>query len=172
MPHEKSQSATWKDFILISIYGPLILVQVVLVFKYYNYLNVTSLLYTGWVGLVLFFVIGYLPSRELKKRGSVSEGRSYMHTTVVVDSGIYAVVRHPQFLSWIILSGALALLSQHWLSVVCIFPVAVLVYMEALRADQSDVEKFGDDYKQYMQKVPRLNLLVGMYRVLRSRGSA
>ena len=94
-----------------------------------------------------------------------------MRTTVVVDSGIYAVVRHPQFLSWIILSGALALLSQHWLSVVCIFPVAVLVYMEALRADQSDIKKFGSDYEQYMQKVPRLNLLVGVYRVLRSRSA-
>jgi protein-S-isoprenylcysteine O-methyltransferase Ste14 len=38
-----------------------------------------------------------------------------------------------------------------------------------LREEQMSIEKFGDDYKRYMQKVPRMNLLVGVIRLLRSK---
>lgn len=170
MSEEPPQSdVTWKDFILLCMYGPLIVVQVILGFLFYNYLRNTLLLYGGWGLLVLFFAVGYLPSYEFRKRGGVPKGRSYMHTTTVVDTGIYAVVRHPQFLSWVILSLALACMSQYWVSVVCVVPVTALIYMEAVKADKSNIEKFGDDYTQYMQEVPRLNPLVGIYRLLRRR---
>ncbi|MBU7027745.1 MAG: isoprenylcysteine carboxylmethyltransferase family protein [Theionarchaea archaeon] len=170
MPEELPQSdVTWKDFILLCIYGPLLVVQVVLVFLFYNYVRSTLLVYGGWVLLVAFFVVGFLPSYEFRKRGGVPKGRSYIYTTTVVDTGIYAVVRHPQFLSWVILSLALACMSQYWVSVICVVPVAVLVYMEAMRADKSNIKKFGDGYRKYMQKVPRLNPFVGIYRLLRRR---
>ena len=161
--HESN--STWKDFILICMYGPLLVIQVVCVFMFFNYPGYNLLMVLGIVMLLSFFVVGYLPSYEFKKRGGVPEGKSYMHTTTVVDTGIYAYVRHPQFLSWILLSIGLACLSQYWLSVVCVILIAVLIYMEALRADTTAVEKFGDSYRQYMQKVPRLNPLVGLYRV-------
>lgn len=159
----KSQ-ATWKDFILMCMYGPLVLLQVVLAVKFFSYLGSTLALIGGGIFFFLFLVVGALPRYEFKKLGEVVEGRSYIHTTTVVDSGIYAIIRHPQFLSWILLSIALALLSQHWLSAVCVVPVAVLIYLEALREDKSNIEKFGDNYSKYMQSVPRLNPLVGIVR--------
>ncbi len=168
---DEKQPSTWRDFVLLCVYGPLLVLQVVFAIKVYNHLQVPLLLYSGWVILVLFFVVGYLPVSEFRKRGGVPKGKSYMDTTTVVDTGIYAVVRHPQFLSWILLSIALALMSQHWISVGCVVPVAVLVYMEALKADKSSIEKFGDSYRKYMQKVPRLNILVGIYRLFRRKNS-
>lgn len=167
MPDEqplKSQTS-WKDFILLCVYGPLILLQVVLVFKFYNSMGLTLALIGGWLFFLLFLIVGALPRYEFKKRGGVVEGKSYIYTTTVVDTGIYTIVRHPQFLSWILLSLALAFLSQHWLSVLCVVPVTVLIYVEALREDKSNCGKFGNDYKEYMQRVPRLNPLVGIFRL-------
>lgn len=170
MPEENAQStSSWKDFILICIYGPLIVAQIAFVFKFYNYLGMNLLLYVGWVVFVLFLLVGYLPTREFRKKGGVPKGKSYMETTTLVDTGIYAVVRHPQFLSWILLSFSLALTSQYWLSAVCVVFVTVLIHVEAVRADASNIEKFGNDYRKYMQNVPRLSPVVGMYRLLRRK---
>ena len=38
-----------------------------------------------------------------------------------------------------------------------------------LKADKGLIEKFGDDYKHYMQKVPRMNFSLGLIRLLRRR---
>lgn len=109
-------------------------------------------------------VTGYLSWREFQRSGNNLEGKSSVKTTTLVDTGIYSVVRHPQFLSWIFLSAGLAFISQHFLSFLLVIPVAVLIYLEALRSDTSLLEKFEDDYKQYMQTVPRLNILQGVLK--------
>ena len=166
---DETNPDTWKDFILICIYGPLLIVQVVLVLKFYNFLESTLLVAGGWILLFLFFIIGALPRYEFKKKGEVTEGKSYIHTTALVDTGIYAVVRHPQFLSWILLSFGLVLLSQYWLSAVLAIPIAAMVYVEAYRADKLLIEKFGEDYREYMRNVPRMNLLVGVLKLCERR---
>lgn len=38
-----------------------------------------------------------------------------------------------------------------------------------MREEQMSIEKFGDDYKRYMQKVPRMNLLLGVTRLVRRK---
>ena len=44
-----------------------------------------------------------------------------------------------------------------------------LVYADTFKADQSCIEKFGDDYKRYMQRVPRVNFVAGIIRLVRGR---
>jgi protein-S-isoprenylcysteine O-methyltransferase Ste14 len=112
-------------------------------------------------------VFGWLPIFAFRKKGGVLKGRSYIQTTVLVDSGIYAVVRHPQFLAGILLSLALILITQHWLIGTIGVVAVVLNYFIALKADQELIEKFGDGYKRYMDKVPRINFLVGIIRWVR-----
>ena len=46
----------------------------------------------------------------------------------------------------------------------------VLNYFIALKADQELIEKFGDDYKRYMQEVPRMNFLLGLIRLASIKG--
>ena len=90
-----------------------------------------------------------------------------MDTTVVVDSGTYGIVRHPQILGCILLMSASILISQHWLSAIIGIPIIVWSYMEAAKAEEGLILKFGDDYKRYMQRVPRMNLLSGILRLRR-----
>jgi protein-S-isoprenylcysteine O-methyltransferase Ste14 len=127
-------------------------------------------LYVGWlIGLagLIFFLLGLY---EFKKRGKAAKGRSFLLTTVLVDSGIYCVVRHPEYLGSMLLVLGSILISQHWLTLVLGVPLLVwfLAYVFP-EADKDLIEKFGDNYKHYMQKVPSINLLVGVIRLLKRR---
>jgi protein-S-isoprenylcysteine O-methyltransferase Ste14 len=113
-------------------------------------------------------IFGGMPIYTFRKKGGVSNGDSYMHTTILVDSGIYSIVRHPQFFAGILISLSLILISQHWLNIVLFVPVILGTYIDSLRADKRLIEKFGNDYKSYMNRVSGLNPLVGIIWLFRS----
>ena len=146
----------------------LIVLQIILSFFLYNQAGLPVLRDIGWTTLAVSAVLGWLPILAFRKKGGVSKGKSYIQTTVLVDSGIYAVVRHPQYLSFILLSLALLLLAQHWLITWFGIVAMALVYIGILPdADQDGIKRFGDEYQRYMQKVPRINFLVGIIRLVR-----
>jgi protein-S-isoprenylcysteine O-methyltransferase Ste14 len=124
------------------------------------YVGVGFYIFSGWI-------FGMLPVTEFRKKGGVKKGKSYIQTTKLVDTGIYSIVRHPQFVTFILFAIAGMLLFQHWIIVLLGIPIVPLTYIDLLRADKRLIVKFGDDYKQYMQKVPRANFLLGIIRVLR-----
>ena len=97
------------------------------------------------------------------------EGKSVMDTRVVVDSGTYGIVRHPQVLGCILLMCGSILISQHWLSAIVAVPIFVLFYRYVLKEEENLIVKFGNDYKCYMQRVPSMNFMVGIIRLLKSR---
>ena len=39
-----------------------------------------------------------------------------------------------------------------------------LIYLGTKREDKLMIEKFGDDYKRYIDKVPAINILAGVIR--------
>jgi protein-S-isoprenylcysteine O-methyltransferase Ste14 len=147
----------------------LIVLQIILSFFLHNQAGLPVLRHVGWLTLTVSAVFGWLPIFAFRKKGGVPRGKSYIQTTVLVDSGVYAVVRHPQFLAGILLSLALILITQHWFIATIGVVAMVLNYFIALKADQQLTEKFGDDYKRYMQKVPRMNFLLGLIRLLRRK---
>jgi protein-S-isoprenylcysteine O-methyltransferase Ste14 len=142
--------------------------QIVLAF-FFNIPGIQGLRYFGWVVLALSAAFGWMPIFAFRKKGGVVKGKSYVHTTVLVDSGIYAVVRHPQFLAGALINLALMLITQHWLIVIIGAVSMVLIYVTAVKADQYLIGKFGDDYKRYMQRVPRMNVFAGLTRLARCR---
>jgi len=161
----------WKRHIWPFVWGiwsALMIAQIILAF-FFNIPGIQGLRYVGWVVFALSAVFGWMPIFTLRKKGGVAKGKSYVHTAVLVDSGIYAVVRHPQFLAGALINLALILVTQHWLIVIIGVAAMVLDYLFALKADQALIEKFGDDYKRYMQKVPRMNLLVGVIQLVQHR---
>jgi len=121
------------------------------------------------VGLYIFsgMVFGALPTFEFRKKGGVEKGKSYIHTTKLVDTGIYSIVRHPQYVTFIMFAIAGMLLFQHW-SVICLgIPVIPLMYIDLIKADEDGIKKFGKDYKRYMKRVPRANFLIGIIRLMK-----
>ena len=64
----------------------------------------------------------------------------------------------------------LILLAQHWLITVIGIAAMAVVYAGIVpQADQAGIEKFGADYNSYMQRVPRLNFVLGIIRLLQRR---
>ena len=111
---------------------------------------------------IVFLVV---PMYEFREKGREVKGR----TTVLITSGSYAVVRHPIYLSFILLSLALLLVTQHWLIAFMGVAGMVLSYVAALIEDSELVERFGEDYEVYMHRVPRINFLLGVIRLVGRR---
>ena len=133
------------------------------------FLGIQPLFYVGWVILpvaLLFFVSIAI---YFKREGKSGEGKGLMDTTVLVDSGTYAIVRHPMALGSILLMSASILISQHWLAAIVGVIVSALTYRTQVKVEKGLLVKFGDDYKRYMEKVPRMNLFLGILRVVQRR---
>ena len=75
-------------------------------------------------------------------------------------------VRHPQYLCWTFFNAAVILISQDWVVAIIGFTSMLTIYMQARQDDQSLVEKFGDEYGLYMEKVSRMNFVVGAIQLL------
>jgi protein-S-isoprenylcysteine O-methyltransferase Ste14 len=73
------------------------------------------------------------------------------------------------YLSFVLLVLAVMFISQHWLSVIFGLPIMVFLYLGMRVEEQSNIKKFGDDYIRYMDRVPRMNFLVGLVRLLRRK---
>jgi protein-S-isoprenylcysteine O-methyltransferase Ste14 len=104
------------------------------------------------------------------RRGGVPEGQSFVNATRIVDTRVYGVVRHPQYLGGILSIFVTTLLwYPHWLFGMLGFLGALVVYLGAREEDQRLVEQFGDEYRRYMQRVPGMNFLLGLVRLLQRR---
>jgi len=159
-------------YALSCISAPLTVAQIVLAFIL-RQLGSEVLRWIGWILWWTAALFGWLPIFTLRRRGRVAKGKSYVHTTTLVDTGIYAIVRHPQGgTAWLLINLGVMLIAQHWSSVILGLMSLVLVYADAFKADQYCIEKFGDAYRQYMERVPRVNFVAGIIRLVRRRKSA
>jgi len=166
-----SKKTSLMNYLPVTIASLLFLSQIVVgVFLLSKVSQNDVLAYFG-VGLYVFSGIffGMLPVFEFRKRGRVRKGQSYIHTTKLVDTGIFSIVRHPQYVTFILWAVAGMLLFQHWVIILVGIPIFPLTYIDLVKADKDAIEKFGEDYKAYMKKVPRMNFLIGLLRLLRRR---
>jgi protein-S-isoprenylcysteine O-methyltransferase Ste14 len=157
---------TKRDIILAVILTIAMVGQIILAFVFYNEDGNVAIINLGWVILWISAIFGWLPIFTFKKYGGVKKGESYIQTSVLVDRGVYAIVRHPQYLAGILIGLALPLISQHWLVAVLGVIAIVVTYVNTFDEEASNITKFGDEYRQYMKRVPRLNFLLGILRVL------
>ena len=126
----------------------------------------------GWVVWAIGMVLVMAPIVMFPRRGNVPKGKSFVHTTRVVDTGIYGVVRHPQYLGGILaIFVATLLLYPHWLFAILGIPGAVILYWSTKEEEKRLIERFGNDYYSYMQRVPRMNLILGVIRLCRRQKS-
>ena len=157
-----------RGMVLSAIGGAMLVAQFVLLF----FIARNCVLLLRYVGYALWAggcVLAWLPVFYLSRKAGVPKGKSYVHTTKLVTTGIYSIVRHPQYASFFWLAFGLALIGQHWVFFL-LGVVGSAVYGPGLIGeDEANIEKFGDDYRRYMEQVPGYNILLGLIRRL-SRG--
>lgn len=144
--------------------NPLVLTGVLEVESY------QALFVLGWISWAFGMVLVMAPIIMFPRRGGVAKGKSFVHTTKLVDTGIYAVIRHPQYTGGIYaIFVATVLLYPHWLFAVLGVMGAALLYLSVKGEDKKLVQQFGDDYRDYIQRVPGMNIFAGIIRLYRHR---
>jgi protein-S-isoprenylcysteine O-methyltransferase Ste14 len=130
-------------------------------FGYWERLNIFSL---KIIGFILFIPSAYLEwtSHEMLKHKANPEGGKLDATTVLVDSGIYSTVRQPMTLGMAVWSIALILVFQSLLSLILGLACVLSFWLSATKEGKHNISKFGEAYKEYMQKVPMWNVLNGL----------
>ena len=162
---------SWIDIIPSTIVTLLFIMQIIVGLYLLSEVSQNEILAYIGVGLYIFSgcVFGMLPTFEFRKKGGVQKGKSYVHTTKLVDTGIYSIVRHPQYVTFIMFAIAGMFLFQHWIVICLGIPVIPLMNIDLIKADEDGIKKFGAEYKKYMKKVPRANFLIGIIRVLQKK---
>lgn len=87
----------------------------------------------------------------------------------VISTGIYGVVRHPQYLGWVFIMIGLFFLRQEFVGAIFGFLGLVFLNYCAKIEESSLIIKFGEDYEIYRSTVPRWNLILGIYRYFLKR---
>lgn len=151
--------------------GVLTVAQYILAFFIYKLPGVFVLQGIGWGIWALSMIFGLGPIFILKQRGDVPKGRSYVETNQLVTTSLYAIVRHPQYMGIFLFNLALMLLAQHWLVLLLGIMSMFLLYLEIQSADNEALEKFGEQYRSYMQEVPQMNILLGFVRWIARKGA-
>ena len=123
---------------------------------------------TGVFVLLLAGVFIFGPFYLLTKHGG-KDGQTYMQARIVVDRGLYAITRHPQYLGYIFLACGFALLSQHWVAVLLAATGVACFYIQAVQEERYCLHRLGEPYEEYLQRVPRFNIILGIVRLLQGQ---
>ncbi len=115
--------------------------------------------------LLLGGVFIFTPFYLFTKHGG-KDGQTYMQARIVVDRGLHAITRHPQYLGYMFLACGFALLSQHWVAVLLAVVGVTFFYLQAVREEGYCLAQL-ESYAQYLGRVPRFNIVLGVIRLLR-----
>lgn len=147
------KSYSWLDSIPSTIASFLFILQIIVGIWLLSEVSQNQILAYIGVGLYFFsgLIFGMLPVFEFRKKGEVKKGKSYIYTTKLVDTGIYSIVRHPQYGTFILWAIAGILLFQYWIVICLGIPIIPLMYVDLIKADKDGIKKFGSDYEIYAE---------------------
>jgi protein-S-isoprenylcysteine O-methyltransferase Ste14 len=82
--------------------------------------------------------------------------RIFKAKDALVTTGIYAHVRHPQYLGFLLLTLGINFLWTTF-STLILWPILALLYYRLAKEEEKDMEaKFGEEYREYKNRVPML----------------
>jgi protein-S-isoprenylcysteine O-methyltransferase Ste14 len=112
----------------------------------------------GWIGLVLMLGALYLfyeTHRQLGKNWSVTLETRKKHE--LVDTGLYAFVRHPMYSAFWLLAFAQAFLLANWIAGLSgIVGWGILFFLRVGHEERLMIDTFGREYVEYMNRTKRV----------------
>ena len=119
-----------------------------------------DILWLQVIGFILYVPSGILvfgSMFELKHKGK-PDTADPTSTTTFVNTGVYRIVRQPMTLGMAIWSIALILVFQSILSIILGILSFFCFWMSARKEIEYNTRKFGNEYREYMKKVPMWNI--------------
>ncbi len=108
----------------------------------------------------------------LRRAGGIPPGQPFINTTRLVTTGLFRLVRHPQYLGWLVLAAAVPFYTQEPASVALALAAVAATAWGLRGVDEWERGVFGEAYAEYMRQVPGFNLPAGIYRALTRRAEA
>jgi protein-S-isoprenylcysteine O-methyltransferase Ste14 len=130
-------------------------------------IEIPPLLYVGYAlfafaaFLVIFSFVG------LRHKGKPKSG--WEHTTLLIDSGVFQIVRHPLYLGTAIWTIGIMLVIQSVPSTILGLVAIFCFWMASKGEEEFNIKKFGQGYQEYMREVPRWNVFKGLGRIVNKR---
>jgi protein-S-isoprenylcysteine O-methyltransferase Ste14 len=151
--------------------GALLVAQFALMWVLDKSIDVEGLEYLAWAVWLVAVILIAASMLTLRSRGQVQEGRSCVETEALVATGVYALVRHPLYLGWLLMYVAMVLFKPNWILAVLGIAGAACVYAFTVQEEERLREKCGKPYECYMAAVPRFNLVTGAMRLFLNRSA-
>ena len=105
----------------------------------------------------------------LYRDGRLSNYGGALRTTALVDGGPYTIIRHPQYLGFMLINLTFMISNPHWLCVLCGAAAIAAFYFYTRQEERRLRRTFGPDYAAYLHDVPGFNAPLGLLRWLRTR---
>jgi protein-S-isoprenylcysteine O-methyltransferase Ste14 len=118
--------------------------------------NLSLPLWLRWLGVLNAIGavwLGYLAHRNLGSNYTPDLRTKVEHQVVV--EGIYAWIRHPMYTSFFVLLASYFLLTANWLIGLLGLGYSLLIVERAGHEEQMLIERFGGEYRAYMQRTGR-----------------
>jgi protein-S-isoprenylcysteine O-methyltransferase Ste14 len=128
--------------------------------------NILPLVYIGYdfyIPAAVFVISSHI---SLRHKGKPESG--WEHTTNLIESSLYRIVRHPLYLGSALFTAGIILLMQSIPSTIFGLVAIFCFWMASKKEDEFNIKKFGGSYRAYMKKVPTWNFL----RVIKIKGDS
>jgi protein-S-isoprenylcysteine O-methyltransferase Ste14 len=73
---------------------------------------------------------------------------------IMINTTIFAIIRHPLYLGFIFWGISQILIIQSYISLILGLLAVLFAYIAAKKEDEYNLDKFGENYTDYMKKVP------------------
>jgi protein-S-isoprenylcysteine O-methyltransferase Ste14 len=77
-------------------------------------------------------------------------------TDKIVTTGVYSIVRHPQYLGGLLAHVGISFLLSAWYSLLSTPLMVVLIFLISKKEEEELIREFGKEYEDYKKKVPML----------------
>jgi protein-S-isoprenylcysteine O-methyltransferase Ste14 len=104
----------------------------------------------SWILLILSAYFGLAGFLLLKRKGKST--RNFENTTILVNSGVYSLIRHPLYFSLFLLGTGVMMKDPDLPALILGGINLVAVYFTAMTEEKEMIEKFGEPYKEYLKE--------------------
>jgi len=117
---------------------------------------------TGSVLTCMTVVLALITFVTFRSKGKPE--KKIEETTVLIEGTIFGIIRHPLYLGFALWGIGQILAIQSTISMILGIIAIFCAWMASKKEDEFNILKFGDDYREYMKKVPMWNVLKGLIR--------
>ncbi len=147
------------DLVLLGLNGVAMLIPLVYVFStILDFANYKLPVWLGWIGSGLFaaaILLLWRSHADLGRKWTVTIGLRDEHT--LITEGIFKYIRHPMYAAHILWAIAQIMILHNWLAAYPFFLTVTLQYLTRVNSEEEMmIEKFGEEYKQYMLGTGRI----------------